>query len=353
MILIPVVIPKEKKGDFYQSKYDHFKNLTLWVVTVSCIVEMTFFVSDCSAVLGFSKDTFLPRFAVLIPLILYLIAFRYVSSYKVMTPFSYIMVHACMLSVIWVGHNIRNITNLRESFLLMTLMLLVVGISAPRRMHVFFHVLMIGEFVLAYFYAGLTGIDTFISLDGAALVSVCAFEYIFENAYAEQYNTQKKLEDISLHDQLTGAFNRTKLKMLCMEDTEELVFKNAGFILLDINDFKKINENFGHDTGDRIIKELYKGITICTRLDDVCIRMGGEQFLILVPNQGLARTKEIGERIRGYVAKATDFPCTFKVSVGVAIYKGGDYHVTINLADKALRFAKENDVDMVVAYEDM
>ncbi|MBR5765875.1 MAG: GGDEF domain-containing protein, partial [Lachnospiraceae bacterium] len=111
--------------------------------------------------------------------------------------------------------------------------------------------------------------------------------------------------------------------------------------------------NEGHDTGDRIIKELYKGITICTRLDDVCIRMGGEQFLILVPNQGLARTKEIGERIRTYVSKATDFPCTFKVSVGVAIYKGGDYHVTINLADKALRFAKENDVDMVVAYEDM
>ncbi|MBR4777193.1 MAG: diguanylate cyclase, partial [Lachnospiraceae bacterium] len=93
--------------------------------------------------------------------------------------------------------------------------------------------------------------------------------------------------------------------------------------------------------------------TICTRLDDICIRMGGEQFLIIVPNQGLARTKEIGERIRKYVANAKDFPCTFKASVGVAIYKGGDYHVTINLADKALHFAKENDVDMVVAYEDM
>ena len=85
----------------------------------------------------------------------------------------------------------------------------------------------------------------------------------------------------------------------------------------------------------------FMGIHIC------CLQDNG------LPNQGLARTKEIGERIRGYVAKATDFPCTFKVSVGVAIYKGGDYHVTINLADKALRFAKENDVDMVVAYEDM
>jgi len=353
MILKPVVIPKDKRGEFYQSKYDHFKNLILWVVSISCIVEMTYFVSDCSAAMGFSEKTFLPRFAVLPLLIIYLIAFRYVSSYKIMTVFSYIMVHACMLSVVWVGHYLRNVTNLRESFLLMTLMFLVIGIGSPRAMHLVFHSLMIGEMALAYFYAGLTGIDTFISLDGAALVAVCAFEYIFEFAYAEQFNIQKKLEDISLHDQLTGAYNRTKLQMLCMEDTNELNYRNAGFILLDINDFKKINENFGHDTGDKIIKELYKGITICTRLDDVCIRMGGEQFLIIVPNQGLARTKEIGERIRKYVANAKDFPCTFKASVGVAIYKGGDYHVTINLADKALHFAKENDVDMVVAYEDM
>ena len=197
------------------------------------------------------------------------------------------------------------------------------------------------------------GIDTLISLDGASLIAICAFEFIFENAFAEMYNAQKKLEDVALHDQLTGAFNRSKLNMMCMDDTNELKLRNAGFILLDINEFKKINESFGHDVGDQIIKELFKIIKICTRDGDVCVRMGGEQFLIIVPNQGLARTKEIGERIRTHVANNKDAACEFKISVGTTIYKGGDYHVAINLADKALKFAKENEVDLVVAYEDM
>ncbi|MBR4343868.1 MAG: GGDEF domain-containing protein [Lachnospiraceae bacterium] len=353
MLVKPVVIPKEKRSDFYQCKYDHFKNLTLWIVVIACLIEMVFFVSDCGSVNGLSTDTILSRFSIVVPLLIYIFVFKHVSSYKIMAPFSYVMIHACMLSVIWTSTYISNPTNLRESFLIMHIVFMVAGISAPKGLHCFFHLLMIGEIVLTLYLNNIGGIDTIISLDGAGLVGVCSFEFIFENAYAEQYNIQKKLEDLSLHDQLTGAFNRSKLSMLCMEETNELVFKNAGFILLDINEFKKINENFGHDVGDQIIQELYEIIKVCTRGDDVCIRMGGEQFLIIVPNQGLARTKEIGERIRSKVAKKTDFACTFKISVGVSVYKGGDYHVTINLADKALKFAKENDVNMVVAYEDM
>ena len=138
-----------------------------------------------------------------------------------------------------------------------------------------------------------------------------------------------------------------------MEESNELDYKKAGFILIDINDFRKINENFGHDAGDAIIKELYEIIKFCTRGGDVCIRMGDEQFLIIVPEQGLARTKEIGERIRSKVERKTELEYPFKVSIGVAIYLGGDYHVTINLADKALKFAEENEVNIVVAYEDM
>ena len=353
MILKTVVIPKEKRSDFYQCKYDHFKNLTVWVILIACIIEMTFFISDCSAVLGISTETIKTRFLIVAPLILYLIVFRHVSSYKIMVPFAYVMIHACVLSVVWTSAYIGNTTNLRESFLMMHLLFMVVGICAPKGVHFFFHILMVGEIILAFQLNTFTNVDTIISLDGAGLVAVCAFQFIFENTYAEQYNTQKKLEDLSLHDQLTGAFNRKKLNMLCMEDTNELKFRDAGFILVDIDEFKKINENFGHDVGDQIIKELYEIIKVCTRGDDVCIRMGGEQFLIIVPNQGLARTKEIGERIRMKVAAKKDFACTFSVSAGVSIYKGGDYHVTINLADKALKFAKENEVNLVVAYEEM
>lgn len=353
MILKPVVIPKENRNDFYQSKYDHFKNLTLWIIIVSCVLEMTFFVSDCSFCVGLSTDTIKTRFMIIIPLILYIIAFRHVSSYKVMVVLGYIMIHACMLSILWTSVYISNSVNIREGFLMMHLLFMVVGISSPKGMHCFFHALMITEFALAVNINDIKDLGTFMSLAGSGLVAVIAFQFIFENAYAEQYNTRKKLEDLSLHDQLTGAFNRSKLQMICMEETNELVYKNAGFIIADINEFKKINENFGHDVGDQIIKELYEIIKVCTRGDDVCIRMAGEQFLIIVPNQGLARTKEIGGRIRTKVKAKTDFACTFNVAVGVAIYNGGDYHVTINLADKALKFAKENDVDMVVAYEDM
>ena len=354
MIFKPVNIPKEKRNDFYQSKYEHFKNLVLWVIVISCLVEMTFFVSDCSSVSGFSSDTFLPRFLIIVPLIVYFVVFKHVSSYKIMVPFSYVMIHACMLSVIWTSVYTHNVQNLREAFLVLQVMFLIVGIASPKIEHCIFHALLIGDIILALMYNSFSGIDTLVSLDGAELIAVCAFEFIFENIFAEQYNTRMKLEDISLHDQLTGAFNRTKLKMMCLdEESNELECRNAGFLLADINEFKKINESFGHDVGDQIIKELYDIIKVCTRGDDVCIRMGGEQFLIIVPNQGLARTKEIGERIRHQVENKKDGACKFKISVGCTIYKGGDYHVSVNLADKALKFAKQNDVDLVVAYEDM
>jgi len=353
MLLKPAIIPRERRNDFYQRKYDHFKDLTVWMIIITCIIEMTFFVSDCSMVNGFSKETVLPRFLILVPLGLYLFTFKHVSSYKIMAPFSYVMIHACMLSVIWAHTIIGDSSALRETFLVMHLVFVVAGISAPKNLHSVCHILMAAEIVFAICVNNMSKIDTIISLGGAGLVSVCVFEVIFENAYAEQYNISKKLEDISLHDQLTGAFNRTKLKMLCMEESNELDYKKAGFILIDINDFKKINENFGHDAGDAIIKELYEIIKFCTRGGDVCIRMGDEQFLIIVPEQGLARTKEIGERIRAKVEKKNELEYPFKVSIGVAIYLGGDYHVTINLADKALKFAEENDVNIVVAYEDM
>ena len=353
MFFKPISIPKDKRKEFYQSKYDHFKPLVLWVIAISCIIEMTFFVSDCGAVSGFSEDTLLTRFAILVPLIVYSIVFKHVSSYKIMVPFSYVMIHACMLCVIWTNRYVPNVNNLREGFLVFQLMFLIVGIASPKAYHCVFHALLIADIILASTVVSFTGIDTLVSLDGASLIAICAFEFIFDSVYAEQYNTQKKLEDISIHDQLTGAFNRSKLKMLCMEDSEELIYRNAGFILLDINEFKKINESFGHDTGDQIIQDLYEGIKICTRGDDVCIRMGGEQFLIVVPNQGLARTKEIGERIKHHVENKKDAPTSYRISVGVTIYKGGDYHVAISFADKALKFAKENEVDIVVAYEDM
>ena len=119
--------------------------------------------------------------------------------------------------------------------------------------------------------------------------------------------TELKLRELASHDSLTGLLNRRageiELDLLLIQAAET----NSPFCLLmtDIDDFKAVNDTFGHAKGDEIIKAVAKTLEEETRKTDKTIRWGGEEFIVLLPFCDLNKAREIAEAIRVSIARQT------------------------------------------------
>ncbi|WP_150304946.1 sensor domain-containing diguanylate cyclase [Pseudomonas saliphila] len=191
--------------------------------------------------------------------------------------------------------------------------------------------------------------------DLAVLASAHEVTHLNERLQAEREalaRANKHLHELAITDSLTGAMNRYRI-----EDLVQTALANAeryghGFslILFDIDHFKQVNDTYGHDEGDRILKTLVHSLQTCLREGDQFGRWGGEEFMVLVPGTDLPGATELAERMRASVA-ATDFglrePVT--VSLGVTEWLPGDSLKDVLVrADSAMYQAKESGRNRVV-----
>lgn len=166
----------------------------------------------------------------------------------------------------------------------------------------------------------------------------------------------------SLRDPLTGLYNRRFLEDSLFKQKLKAKQDNSSFaiFMLDLDHFKKINDTFGHDAGDAILKEVGDVLEHAIRSSEVASRYGGEEFIILIHNVDLEQAKSKGEQLRSTVSK---LPIKYgaqpigpiTISIGIAIYPqdSDDTEKLIELADKALYSAKKNGRNRVVAFSDI
>lgn len=148
-------------------------------------------------------------------------------------------------------------------------------------------------------------------------------------------------------DFLTNLFNRgafirqlKKSVSFCLRTQSPLTL-----MILDIDHFKSINDQFGHSAGDQALVEFAKVINGTIRNEDIAGRLGGEEFAILLPNTNLEAAMLIAERLRLNVAQATvmheQWQIDLKVSIGVSSLSGADdVEAFISRADRAMYAAK-------------
>ncbi|MEO1923655.1 MAG: diguanylate cyclase [Nautiliaceae bacterium] len=163
----------------------------------------------------------------------------------------------------------------------------------------------------------------------------------------------QKVEDYSqkaYKDGLTNVFNKRFLK----EKAHELFLKyqlsdtQVGIIMIDIDDFKKINDTYGHDVGDMVLIRLTEEIKKHIRKDDFFIRYGGEEFLLILPNSNIQTTYTIAEKIREAIQnlkiKVGDKTINFTISLGISEVRKNDKNLfeAIKRADEKLYKAKRN-----------
>lgn len=162
---------------------------------------------------------------------------------------------------------------------------------------------------------------------------------------------KEKLEQQARQDYLTGLFNR---RFFMEQGHAELVraqrYGHAlSVLMLDVDDFKKINDRHGHQAGDFVLKRLADIMREILRTVDISGRIGGEEFAVLLPETDLQMAAEIAERLREEVTRVVvtlvaGMPLHFTVSIGVASLEGRDVDLNtlINQADKALYQAKKS-----------
>ena len=162
-----------------------------------------------------------------------------------------------------------------------------------------------------------------------------------------------ELEKIAFYDSLTGALNRRRFGELAQVEKDRAVrYKQPlSLIIIDIDRFKNINDKYGHNTGDLFLIELVKIINSGLRKSDVLARWGGEEFVILTPNQKLVDAVEIANRIRVKIERSEIIEKEkITVSMGVSEFlEVDDLESCIKRADIALYKAKADGRNRVVS----
>ena len=157
---------------------------------------------------------------------------------------------------------------------------------------------------------------------------------------------KKELEIIkrAQSDQLTGAFNRTTFISKFEELLHDAPNNNHALLMIDFDDFKGINDNYGHNAGDLILKTLYQNIKPIIREKDIIGRLGGDEFFIGLNSINQKGAKVIASRLCESLRWKLDNEKYATVSIGVAIYPkdGKTFEELYANVDKALYTAKKN-----------
>lgn len=176
---------------------------------------------------------------------------------------------------------------------------------------------------------------------------------------------QEKLKQAGLTDALTGVNNRRFFDQRLNEEISraQRLQSSVSCLFIDIDHFKIVNDSFGHETGDLVLKKVAELIRAQLRNIDVVARYGGEEFAVLLEQSGQDWAREVAERILQSIQDTTfvetnDVKCSLTVSIGVStLERPGKKNSSIDLgkdllrkADKALYQAKQDGRNKVALY---
>lgn len=346
---------KKDRISFFQSKYDYYKLFNTRMITVSVLAYLSFFVTDCSILGHFAFETLLSRAIVIVPFIIYIILTKKVSDYRIMVPATYLMIHIIIWCTDWATYLLPDRQFAIPGMIIMNLIFVCAGFSAPFRYSMPAHLFLMVDIFVADIFIQYENVEMMYLFNLPCILAVGAMHHMMQGVYFEHYFAKDQLKHLAIHDQLTEVYNRNKLKELIDLNTNELSkisSKNISFLLIDIDFFKKVNDQFGHESGDKVLMWLAKILKGAVRETDYVIRWGGEEFLIIMPGCMIDNAVRIAEKIRVIVESSDNGVCKSTISIGVAEYTGGEYNTAVKKADDALYKAKNSGRNKVVVYNE-
>lgn len=139
----------------------------------------------------------------------------------------------------------------------------------------------------------------------------------------EQRKAEKRIRYLSFHDKLTELYNRTYFEKVLAN-----IYKDRqlplNFLICDLNGLKLVNDAFGYEEGDKLLKRLAKILKYCAREEDIIARWGEDEFFIIMPRSSEEDVRELQNRIRKICSKTRDQKIPLNISIGVSTRKDLD-----------------------------
>lgn len=221
-------------------------------------------------------------------------------------------------------------------------------------------IITIGQFypslVVAYTDDSSKYIDLMVAIASVSLVIAIIANTTFRNYQKERRITEgllKRLEEqndmlteLSIKDQLTDVYNRRYLNQIITKELERYKEHSSPFhvMMIDLDWFKKVNDNFGHLFGDEVLRKVAQQINKATRDYDIIARYGGEEFCVIVSHLNPENCVTIAERIRLHVENL-ELRNNVKITVSIGVTSNCDEDTAKTLvkrADDLMYFAKAN-----------
>ncbi len=191
----------------------------------------------------------------------------------------------------------------------------------------------------------------FLSKIMLSLLGCTMFAFCFSTLRNEQAN---KLERLSTKDALTGVYNRRslddRLQQFVLQQKRQSA--RAALIILDLDNFKQVNDHYGHGAGDQVLKRVADTISKRIRATDQLYRYGGDEFVVFVNDASLQQTLGLAEDLRARVEATEAMEGTnVSISLGVAVYKPEQTPTEwLDSADVGLLSAKSAGRNQVVSH---
>ncbi len=162
----------------------------------------------------------------------------------------------------------------------------------------------------------------------------------------EELRAQKRLVELANSDLLTGLPNRHAIQEKITAAVTAEKAESFGLIFLDLDNFKKVNDHFGHLTGDALLKEVATALSTCLAENDILARLGGDEFLIMVESASLDIVRATAQRILERMQQPFALKCSevySSCSIGIAMFPqhGSSLEELVRSADTAMYVAKE------------
>jgi diguanylate cyclase (GGDEF)-like protein len=193
-------------------------------------------------------------------------------------------------------------------------------------------------------------IETFNEMAMKITLSQAELQYknkVLNSKNDELQERKAELEKLSVTDGLTGLFNHRHFWNLMNTEMTRVSLSqgNIALVLVDLDDFKKVNDRFGHSVGDVLLKTVADVLRDTVRDTDIVARYGGEEFAIMLPDTDESGVQNVAEKIRASVETIrfnvpdTDITLKVTVSIGVSVFRGNRREF-FNAADRALYKSK-------------
>jgi len=172
--------------------------------------------------------------------------------------------------------------------------------------------------------------------DGGEFLLYKALVNLIKNTSSELTKTTQLLGKIAYMDGLTKILNRKG----CMKELEKL---NSNYVLLlmDIDFFKSVNDEYGHDVGDEVLKEIAKIVKNSIRKEDIFCRFGGEEFVVILPSVNFEDAVLVAEKLRKKIEEYV-FPKDLKITISIGVAPSlSEFKDTFKHADNKLYKAKK------------